>query len=50
LAGHRLGGLTLAALAVLLGLGPLRTEPGRRLTLVALLGALGALLVDIYLY
>jgi hypothetical protein len=44
------GVFTLAALAVLLGLGPLRTEPGRRLTLVALLGALGALLVDIYLY
>jgi hypothetical protein len=29
------GVFTLAALAVLLGLGPLRNEPGRRLTLVA---------------
>jgi len=44
------GVFTLAALAVLLGLGPLRIEPGHRLTLAALLGALGALLVDIYLY
>lgn len=44
------GVFALAALAVLLGLGSLRTEPGRRVLLVALLGALAALLVDIYLY
>lgn len=44
------GVFTLAALALLLGLGPLRAAPGRRVALVAGLGALGALLIDIYLY
>lgn len=44
------GVFALAALAVLLGLVPLRTEPGHRVLLLALLGALAALLVDIYLY
>lgn len=41
------GVFALAALAVLLGLGPLRAEPGRRVLLLALLGALAALLVDL---
>lgn len=44
------GVFTLAALALLLSLGPLRATPGRRIALVAGLGALSALLVDIYLY
>jgi hypothetical protein len=44
------GVFAVATLAVLLGLGPLRTEPGRRLALAARLGGLGALLVDVYLY
>lgn len=44
------GVFALAALALVLGLGPLRTAPGRRVVLLAGLGALGALLVDIYLY
>jgi hypothetical protein len=44
------GVFALAVLAVLLGLAPLRSEPGRRVALLALLGAVGALLVDIYLY
>jgi hypothetical protein len=44
------GIFTLAALTLILGLGALRTAPGHRLALIAGLGALGALLVDIYLY
>lgn len=44
------GVFALATLAVLLGLGPLRDQPARRTIVYALLGALGALLVDIYLY
>ena len=44
------GVFTLAALTLVLGLGPLRAEPGRRLAFVAGLGGLAALLVDIYLY
>jgi hypothetical protein len=44
------GVFALAALAVLLGLGPLRAEPAHQVLLPALLGALAALLVDIYLY
>ncbi|GAB3384563.1 hypothetical protein [Amycolatopsis echigonensis] len=44
------GVFALAALTLLLGFGPLRAAPGRRLALVATVGALGALLVDIYLY
>jgi hypothetical protein len=44
------GVFTLAVLTLALGLGPLRQAPGRRLATLAGLGALGALLVDIYLY
>jgi len=44
------GVFALAALALILGLGPLRAEPGRRVALLSALGALGALLVDVYLY
>ncbi|WP_410667473.1 hypothetical protein [Amycolatopsis sp. cmx-4-68] len=40
----------LAAAALLLGLGPLAREPGRRTALTALLAALAALVVDVYLY
>ena len=36
--------------AVLLGLGPIRADPARRLAVLALLAGVGALLVDIYLY
>ena len=44
------GVFALAASALLLGFGPLRNEPARRLAVLAALGALAALLVDIYLY
>jgi hypothetical protein len=44
------GVFALAAAALVLGFGPLRTTPGHRLALLSGLGALGALLVDIYLY
>jgi hypothetical protein len=44
------GVFTLAALTLLLGLGPLRTSPAHRVITLAVLGALAALLVDIYLY
>lgn len=44
------GVFALAALGLILGLGPLRTAPGRRVALLACLGALAALVVDIYLY
>jgi hypothetical protein len=44
------GVFALAALALILGLGALHATPGRRVALLAGLGALGALLVDIYLY
>jgi Kef-type K+ transport system membrane component KefB len=44
------GVFTLAVLALILGFGPLHASPGRRVALLAGLGALGALLVDIYLY
>ena len=44
------GVFTVAVAAVLLGFGPLRAEPARRLAVLALLAGLGALLVDIYLY
>jgi hypothetical protein len=44
------GVFALAALALVLGLGGLRAAPGRRVAGLAALGALGALLVDIYLY
>ena len=36
--------------ALLLGFGPLRADPGRRLALTAVTCGLAALLVDIYLY
>ena len=44
------GVFALAALALILGLGPLHADRGRRVALLAALGAFGALLVDIYLY
>jgi hypothetical protein len=44
------GVFALAALTLILGFGPLHAAPGRRVALLAGLGALGALLVDIYLY
>jgi hypothetical protein len=44
------GVFTFATLALLLGAGPLRTESGGRVTLLGVLGALAALIVDIYLY
>jgi len=44
------GVFALAAAALILGFGPLRNAPGQRLALLSGLGALGALLVDIYLY
>lgn len=44
------GVFTLATLALILGAGPLRTASGGRLTLLSLLGALAALIIDIYLY
>lgn len=44
------GVFTVALAAVLLGFGPLRAGPGRRLASLAVLAGLGALLVDIYLY
>ncbi|MFN2535736.1 MAG: hypothetical protein ABR528_10845 [Pseudonocardiaceae bacterium] len=40
----------LAALAFVLGAGPLRTGSGGRLALLSVLGGLAALIVDIYLY
>jgi hypothetical protein len=39
-----------ATATVLLGLGSMARDPGRRLLLVALLTAIPALLVDVYLY
>jgi hypothetical protein len=44
------GVVALAILAVILGIGPLRTRSGARLTLLSLLGGLAALIVDVYLY
>jgi len=44
------GVFTLATAAVLLGLGAMAHDPGRRLLLVGLLTAMPALLVDVYLY
>jgi hypothetical protein len=44
------GVFALATLALILGAGPLRTAPAGRLTLLSVLGALAALIVDIYLY
>jgi hypothetical protein len=39
-----------AALALVLGLGPLRSAPARRLVLLAGLGSIAALVVDVFLY
>lgn len=44
------GVFAFAALALLLGLGPLRSAPARRLVLLSGLGAVGALVVDVFLY
>jgi hypothetical protein len=44
------GVFTVAVGCVLLGLGPLRDEPGRRVAVCALLCGLAAFLVDVYLY
>lgn len=44
------GVFALATAALLLGLGPLARELGRRVALAALLAALAALVVDVYLY
>ena len=44
------GVFSVALATVLLGFGPLRANPSRRLALLAALTGLGALLVDIYLY
>jgi len=44
------GVFTVAVAAVVLGLGPQRAEPGRRLAVYSLLCGLGAFLVDVYLY
>ena len=44
------GVFTIAITAVLLGFGPARADPGRRVAMLATLAGLGALLVDIYLY
>lgn len=44
------GVFALAASALLLGFGPQAAEPGRRVALAALLAAVAALLVDVYLY
>ncbi|QRP42773.1 hypothetical protein [Amycolatopsis sp. FDAARGOS 1241] len=44
------GVFTLALVALVLGFGPLRAEPGHRTALAALLCGISALLIDIYLY
>jgi hypothetical protein len=44
------GVFALATLALFLGFGPLRAGPGGRIAFLTVLGAAGALLVDIYLY
>ncbi|GAA4486936.1 hypothetical protein GCM10023094_44420 [Rhodococcus olei] len=44
------GVFTVAALALLLGFGPMRSRPARSAALLALLGGLSALVVDVYLY
>jgi len=44
------GVFTLAAAALLLGIGPLAHLPGRRLAITAALCGLAAFLVDVYLY
>ena len=44
------GVFAVAVAALLLGVGPLTAEPGRRLAATAALTGLGAFLVDVYLY
>jgi hypothetical protein len=44
------GVFALAASVLLLGFGPLAAEPGRRVALAALLAAVAALVVDVFLY
>lgn len=44
------GVFTIAVAAVVLGIGPMRTDSARRLALAAALAGFGALVVDIYLY
>jgi hypothetical protein len=44
------GVFTVALAALLLGFGPVRAEPARRLAVLTMLAGLGALLTDIYLY
>jgi hypothetical protein len=44
------GVFTIAVAVMLLGLGPIRADPARRLAVLAVLAGVGALLVDIYLY
>jgi hypothetical protein len=44
------GLFTLAATALLLGLGPLGAQPARRTTTLAFLAGLAAFLIDVYLY
>ena len=44
------GVFTVAATAILLGLGPLAGQPARRVAALALLAGLAAFLVDVYLY
>ena len=44
------GVFAVAVATVVLGLGPVRDGPGRRVAMLALLCGLGAFLVDVYLY
>ena len=44
------GVFAFAALALVLGVGPLRSAPSRRLVLLAGLGSTAALVVDVFLY
>jgi hypothetical protein len=44
------GVFTIAVAAIVLGFGPVRADPARRLAVRAALAGLGGLLVDIYLY
>lgn len=44
------GVFALAAVALMLGFGPRRDEPARKVITLAALAGLGALLVDMYLY
>lgn len=44
------GVFTVAVVALFLGFGPMRSRPARSASLLALLGGLSALVVDVYLY